>query len=119
MRRITAVLVLALFCLLPAVPLWSASNQPDDGCCCGKKGIACCRRAHKSPGPRFEAGVSCQHDCNGCVGGLHFAGAGILPAASTDRTAAVQTILLPRREYRVANSAYLAFLHQRPPPALG
>jgi hypothetical protein len=117
MQRLTASLLLALFCLLPAAPLWSAPAEYDACGCCGKKGALCCRRLHPiRPGPQFDAAPSCGQDCFHGMAGIQSSGATLPAAAHAVAIAAVEIAPLPLRDFFVAGFSYLAFLYQRPPP---
>jgi hypothetical protein len=116
MKRLTAAILLALFCLIPSAPLWAAAATQDTCPCC--KDGKCCRRMHsKSAGPYFDAGPSC---CSGCLRGtpgVRSVEAGLPPAAVSTELVASSADPLSAVQSVAAGSSYLAFLYQRPPPS--
>src|SRR5438046_1903517 len=89
MRRLTAFLLFALFCLIPASPLLSAAAIQDNCSCCGTKTGACCRLKHsQTSGAGVEAAASCNAGCRTGSAGLQRVS--FTPGAATRATKIVQ-----------------------------
>lgn len=119
-QQLTALLLFALYLLLPAAPLLGAAAARPEACKCCRhmRTKCCCQHSHEetAPGPSWGSAPKCGAEC-GQSGGLTTSAPFFAPTTLRAATITPRAIAFgrARRSHR-GDTSYFSWRYQRPPP---